>query len=320
MSTDTTTATAGGLTPEELAFFEANGFVGPFTALTPDEMAERWPRVFRAVSSPSPVYGFRTLRDHHLSCRTLYEMCSHPAIVERVASLLGPDLLLWRSTIFRKLPGDGSLIWHHEHDFPGYRGTPAIDPPCNVTAWLAFTEASRSNGCVQLIPGSQDAALKRRSVPKGTGAFGRDFVFDDLPEVEPVSMEVLPGQFFLFNERVVHGSDANRSDSDRSGIAFRLTATSTRVHQGMRLDGQGMPLRSWHAVLVRGEDRYGHNRIGPPPARDFTPLGPVQTALGALRHRWLHVRYGKRMQPVGSSRFSFSWAAPRASGARSRSG
>ena len=294
MAGNPTTPIPPGLSPEQLAFFERNGFVGPFTALSPEAMAERYPIFLKALLHPSPVYGFRTLRDHHLSCRALFEICSHPAVVERVASLLGPDLLLWRSTIFRKLPGAARVIWHQEHDFRGHRGTPALDPPSNISAWFAFTETHRKNGCVQIFPASHHALLERRPVAKGMGIFGHDYVFENLPDGKPLYMEVEPGQFFLFNERIVHGSDPNTSASERSGISIRLTATSTRIHQGMRVDGQGLPLRNWHAVLLRGRDAYGHNKLGPPPERDFHPMSGLRESLGAQRHRWLHFRYGTR--------------------------
>ena len=294
MAEPSTLAVDQGLSPEQLADFERNGFVGPFTALGPEEMAERYPTVLQALLHPSPVYGFPTPRDHHLSCRSLYELCSHPAIVERVASLLGPDLLLWRSTIFHKRPGAGRVIWHQEHDFRGHRGTPALDPPSNITAWLAFTPSHRENGCVQLFPASHHALLERRPVAKGTGIFGHDYVFVNLPDGKPLDMEVAPGQFFLFNEKIVHGSESNRSEQERSGISIRFTATSTRIHRGMRVDGQGLPLRRWHAILVRGQDAYRHNKLGPPPERDVHPMGALRTGLGSLRHRWLRWRYGTR--------------------------
>ena len=257
-------------------------------------MEGRYRIILKALLSPSPVYGFRTERDHHLGCRALFAACSDPAIVERVASILGPDLLLWRSTIFRKLPGAARVIWHQEHDFRGHRQTPALDPPLNITAWLAFTPANRKNGCVQIFPGSHHELLRRRSVAKGTGVFGHDYVFENFPERAPIHMEVEPGQFFLFNERIVHGSEPNDSASERSGISIRFTSTRTRIHQRMRIDGQGLPLRRWHAVLLSGRDAYGHNKLGPPPERDLVPAGPLREGIGALRHRWLRLRYGTR--------------------------
>jgi len=285
---------APGLSPKQLADFARDGCAGPFTALGPAEASARHACVTRALREPSAVYGFPTTRDHHLGWRFLYEICAHPEVVGRVASLLGPDVLLWRSTIFRKLPGSGRVIWHQELDFRGHRGTPALDPPRNITAWFAFTPADRGNGCVRAYPKSHHAPLVRRPVAKGAGVFGHDYVFENLPAGEPVAMEAAPGQFFLFDESVVHGSEPNDSNRERCGISIRYTATSTRIHHGMRVDGQGLPLRRWHAILVAGRDAFGHNELGPPPESDPLPPGAPRAALGELRHRWLHWRYGTR--------------------------
>jgi len=51
-------------------------------------------------------------RDKHLEDDELMSFYSYPAIVERMAQLLGPDLLLWRSQFFPKYPGMGGTGWH----------------------------------------------------------------------------------------------------------------------------------------------------------------------------------------------------------------
>ena len=53
----------------------------------------------------SKTYGFATPRDRHLENPRLWEYMNHPAIVERAAQLLGPDLLCWRTQLFYKGPG-----------------------------------------------------------------------------------------------------------------------------------------------------------------------------------------------------------------------
>ncbi len=50
-------------------------------------------------------------RDKHLQNDELLSLYVHPAIVERMAQLLGPDLLLWRSQFFPKYPGMGGTGW-----------------------------------------------------------------------------------------------------------------------------------------------------------------------------------------------------------------
>lgn len=281
------------LTDAELEAFERDGFAGPFTAFTPAEMEPIVARIEEARRRPSAPYGAAIDRDLHLTCRAVYELLSHPAVVGRIASCLGPDVLLWRSQFFHKRPGDREFLWHHGFDFPGHLKRPSLVPAKNVTCWFAITEATRANGCVKLLPGRHDERLPRVKVPKGQGIFGRGAMIPDLDEGSRVDMELAPGQFFLFSEGALHGSDPNTTSEPRIGISARYTPTSTRVYPGMWMDGKGLPLRYWHAIQVHGEDAFGHNKIGPPPQQDFVAPSLAWRLQVRLFRRWIRFRYGR---------------------------
>lgn len=93
------------LTVEERERFERDGFVGPFTYLEPDAMAERRALVERQIRErrgPAPRDSFES---RHQDCPAVYAICAAPVIVDRVASVLGPDVVLWNSVLFCKEPG-----------------------------------------------------------------------------------------------------------------------------------------------------------------------------------------------------------------------
>jgi len=283
---------AYALTAEDRASWDAHRFVGPFTAWTPDETAALRPRMLAAFRRPSTAYGFSTIKNRHLDCLAIHQAGTHPAILERIAQLLGPDLLLWRSRLFHKPPGADEILYHQGRDWPGlHADVPSIEPAVAVTCWLALTETTRANGCMKLVPGSHHAWHDLEPV-EGHGLFGRGLKLKGFDDVEPTHFELQPGQFFLFSESVVHGSDANRSDADRTGVVFRYTPTSTRVYRDMAIDGAGMPTKGWHAVLVRGEDTHGHNKLGPPPQVDAPPMSVFRRALSPLRRRWYQRVHG----------------------------
>jgi non-heme Fe2+,alpha-ketoglutarate-dependent halogenase len=164
------------LSRQELAFFEANGYVGPFTLCTAREMKKIRERIDRALLIPerlgvggwdgegavgesdyytqSPIYGMRTGRHRHLDLLVVLDLLTHPAISQRVASLLGPNLLLWRSNFFIKGPGGPKVLWHQDFDFSSDQGLPALDPVRNITTWVAVDDTDIPNGCVQLLPGT----------------------------------------------------------------------------------------------------------------------------------------------------------------------
>lgn len=236
------------LSPEESKDFHHQGYLGPFTLCSPDEMAE-----IRAHIE-SEVLEREHPREHqsrHLDNRVVYNLCSHPAIVDRITSLMGPDLLLWRSNFFNKKPGGQAIPWHQDLNYW------PIEPLINLSAWLAIDEVTEENSCVQIIPGSHKEIIPHVKA-KEDDAFTEmadPHYFDDSTAIK---MELKPGQFFLFTERLLHYSDPNRSNKRRLGLAVRTTVPWVRV------DSPNVCL-DHHCLLLQGEDRFGFNKMGTPP-------------------------------------------------------
>ena len=81
--------------------------------------------------------------------------------------------------------------------------------------------------------------------------------------LQAVDLALQPGQISLHHLWIVHGSNTNRSDIPRIGIAIRYVAT--RVRQ----DGAGKPI----AMLVRGQDAFGHFQLVDRPVRNDAMAG-----------------------------------------------
>src|SRR5256714_8462349 len=156
------------LSREELGEFHTKGFLGPFTCLEPCDMKANWKRlrfeifdrskvVYKDPQPGSGVYDY----DRHLDNSFLADIVSRPEIVNRMASILGPDLLCWRSEFFPKYPGDEGTDWHQVDTFGGADGIPHIVWPNGsdfggaMTAWIAFTDAAEEMSCMQFMPGPQ---------------------------------------------------------------------------------------------------------------------------------------------------------------------
>lgn len=270
-----------GLTPEQVEFFEENGYIGPLTVMSEDEMGEfrEWLDTLGFLDGPSPLYamgpdyGHRILRDWHLVYPRMLELSMHPAIVEAMASLMGPDLVLWRSQFQYKDVGSGPVAWHQDLGFPGHLFRPAIDPVKNISAWVAIDEADLTNGCVRIVPGSHKAEIERRMArvgPEDKGLFGRRYKVEYVVDTSTaVPLVMKPGQFFIFNESSLHGSTGNPTKRRRLGFSTRVTTPEVKIYEGQDIDGQGFPLEKYRPVLIRGEDRYGYNNIVPAGELEF---------------------------------------------------
>ena len=262
-----------GLTPEELKFYEENGFAGPLTLCTPEEMAEfrDWMDAEDFINGPSPIYGTnprgrQVLRDWHLVYPQMHWLCTHPVVAAAMASIMGPDLLLWRTQFMLKEPFcRWPVAWHQDLGFPGELMRPALRPVKNISAWIAIDRADRENGCVWLVPGTHKQKVACRMAqadPNELGLFGRQYRLEYIVDTSSaVPMVLEPGQFFLFSESTLHGSPPNPTARRRNGIALRATTPDVHVYEDQTKDGQNYPLKNWACVQLCGEDRFGHNKI-----------------------------------------------------------
>jgi hypothetical protein len=106
------------LSPERIASYRANGYLYPLDALSPDEVA----RYRQALADTEAHLGGslmtidRKYRGNlHFLCRWVDELARHPAILDAVEDLLGPDILLYTSRFFIKEPhSHGIAAWHQD--------------------------------------------------------------------------------------------------------------------------------------------------------------------------------------------------------------
>lgn len=275
------------LTDEEVAFFHENGFVGPFTLCSPEEMKGFRERIDQEVlSTTNRIYGFDKAigRDRHLDSRAVYDLVTNPAITERLAQVLGPDLLVWRSTFFFKPAGAPETVWHSASVFREFTEHPILEPPdenglFQVTTWIAVDDATPDTGPVQLVAGTHktirstgrsDAARSKVTEEnefgsKQKGFFGYDLDPNfDVDEDKIHTMICKPGQFFIFDQRTLHGSPPNNSPDRRLAFNFRTIRSDVNVYRHFLGEGkiehygETWDLSRWGCIETAGKDRAGN--------------------------------------------------------------
>ncbi len=240
------------LSEEEVNFFRENGYLGPYTAVSPEEMAairEHIDNDLLTTDGPNPR---ACVQSRHMDSRIIHDLASHPAILDRMECLYGPHLILWATNFFNKEPGGAEIPWHQDLNYW------PLEPLINISAWIAIDDVRVDNSCVQVIPGSHKKIVPHIRAREGMG-FGEEADPDYYSAENLVNMELKPGEFFLFNEKTLHHSEANRSDRRRMGMSVRVTIPIVKIKQ------DGPPLHPNHAaMLVRGEDYMGLNRLMEP--------------------------------------------------------
>ncbi|MBZ5491932.1 MAG: chlorinating enzyme [Acidobacteriia bacterium] len=291
------------LTAEELKNFHELGYAGPFTVYQPDEMKTLWRRErLQLMDRSKAVYNTEALSgntnianyDRHLDSPFLADHITRPEIVDRVTSVLGPDVLCWRTEFFPKYPGDEGTDWHQADTFANASGSPQIlwpdeqeDFGGTITVWTAFTEANEEMGCLQFIPGTHttmryDEAKKMHYDPDKInqaekngvrrGFFGYDYRELQIdPEWKPdeskaISMVMRPGQAIMFWSTLMHASypHSGKTNEMRMGFAARYVPTCVKVYPDtteIEEYGGRVSLEKYGAVLVAGKDEFRHNRL-----------------------------------------------------------
>ena len=237
------------LSEDEMESFRTQGFLGPFTLCSPEEMAAMRTDIEAVLASDPPEHKTRA-HNRHLDSRLIHELSTHPSIIERMQCLYGPDLLLWRTNFFVKEPGAKEIPWHQDHNYW------PLEPPIIASAWIAIDEATVENSCLQIIPGSH-----RKTMPhiKAT----EDMFFQEMGDpdyidtAQAINIEMKPGEFILFNELTVHHSEPNRSQKRRIGLAVRVVVPIVKV---LTYDAPGHAL-----VQISGKDPMAFNKLTDPP-------------------------------------------------------
>jgi ectoine hydroxylase-related dioxygenase (phytanoyl-CoA dioxygenase family) len=179
-------------------------------------------------------------------------LISDPRLLDVAQQFIGPDIALFASHYIAKPPGDGMpVLWHQDGSYW------PLKPMRVVTLWLAFDDARPENGCMRVIPGTQNAKLeemKPNSSVKSVLGSGMDAALVDESKARDVIVEA--GDVSIHHPNVIHGSNANTSTSWRRGLTIRYIPTSTLI-----ADNQPWPC----SFLLRGKAVPGINHYLPYP-------------------------------------------------------
>lgn len=195
------------------------------------------------------------------------EIPTYPPLLDMLEQLLGPDIILWGTTLFHKPAGVDRIVpWHRDGRYW------PIKPLNTTSVWIGVSNCTVESGCLRVIPGSHAA--------RETGEHYRDhgdgvtipetLREDQYDEAQARDIILEPGQMVIFDVYSAHGSNANRGDQSRIGYALRFIPANCHYdhHDIPIADSRGSAHHTRPLIQVRGVDRSGRN--------DFT-IGHPQT-------------------------------------------
>ncbi len=264
------------LSDTEVGAYHRDGIIGPFTLMSPEEMEEERFIIDREIVAPAgndddPDMHYH---DRHFDHESVCRICRRPELVERVSSLLGPDVLIWRSNFQVKKPaavavGDAKkytrVPWHQDGAYYD------LQPHVLVSAWIAITESTEENGCLKVVAGSHLQTFDH-DIDSGKFEFERSIPEDAIDHNSVRAFVMRPGEFVLFNENTVHSSGPNHTSQPRIGLTPRISVPFVRVTGNPRYAGGDWADRAGDApdelrkvAMLRGHDYTGRQRVVPLP-------------------------------------------------------
>ncbi|MCW2525111.1 MAG: leucine dehydrogenase [Frankiales bacterium] len=153
-------------------------------------------------------------------------VAERPAIVDKVAEILGGELDCFQSQFIFKNPGVIGQPWHQDSYY--FR----FDQQPQVGVWVALSRATLENGCLWVLPGSHKGPIHEH-VPDRRPAANRaytEIVSEDDSAREPALME--PGDVLFFHSYLMHMSTDNVADERRAAMVYHYAHADTRAENG----------------------------------------------------------------------------------------
>ena len=165
------------------------------------------------------------------------EAATHPPVLDALEHFLGPNIDLLTNKhnhLMVRPPNSGVVPWH--------TGEQIYDPVL-FTALVYLEESTVENGCIRIVPGSHQRPFRgEKRYP--AGEFLRHALYR---HALPVPMP--RGGVLLFDDRLYHGADVNRTPNSRRSMTLAYRAHD--AHDVLKDDPE--------KILVRGERVYtGH--------------------------------------------------------------
>lgn len=176
---------------------------------------------------------------------SIFSLLTHPTIVAIATQLIGDEVTaspvqhVRMKPPQRKLHGSAAVdsntartLWHQDEAVvtEEARGVDIL------TVWVAVTDATRENGCMEAVPGSHKAADTDAAADfgltmhcPGKGALAGEIYIPEeaIDRADVVPLVANAGDVVLLHKRTVHGAGANTSNGIRWSFDLRYQATGT---------------------------------------------------------------------------------------------
>lgn len=191
---------------------------------------------------PDPLKRYPRLLQPHRTDSLSREFLLDPRLNQVLTEILGAEPLAAQTMFYFKPAGARGQALHQDNRYL------RVENGNCVAAWLAIDDCDDENGCLTVVPGTQNMEMVCPSASDGSVSFTTETV--KLPEgFEAVPVHMRAGDVLFFNGSLVHGSGPNLSKDRfrRALIAHYAVAEATALasfyHPVLRMDGTEIELK-----------------------------------------------------------------------------
>ena len=228
--------------------YDQDGFVSGVSVLSTEEVASHRAALEQAEAKIGRLHYLTKI---HTVLRSPYELATHPRLIDAVETILGPNILLYNVTYIIKEPGTPNFVsWHQDLTYWGF------DSDDQVSAWLALSPATGESGCMRMLPGSHRHGMREQlqtNDPENVLLLGQTIL--NVSEDQAVLCPLNPGEASLHHGWTIHSSTPNNSRDRRIGVNIQYIKPCMYQEN----------TRPASALLIRGNDSYGHFESDPIP-------------------------------------------------------
>ena len=193
----------------------------------------------------------------HLVERWVWELATHPRILDMIERQIGPNITFWSSHLIAKPPRTGQRVpWHQD----GVEWT-NVNGNFGGSVWIAFDDVDQESGTMSIIPGWHDRGeLPRIKHKDDHDVFKWDIDVGTLPgNVDQIKVryDLKAGQAAIHHVMMPHESGPNRSDQWRRAMVFRYISPDGELGGSTYYDYRTKEPMRRAFFLVRGRDVHG---------------------------------------------------------------
>lgn len=227
-----------GLSPEQMAFFQAEGYLivkGLFEPGELDDIRSTFERIgettvaghFEPVfdpDNPDPLKRYPRVMHPHRFNQTAMKYMLHKPMMDVLENLYGEPALAAQSMYYYKPPGSRGQALHQDNFYL------KVEPGNCIAAWTAIDAADEENGCLLVVPKTSGYEVVCPELADEKESFTTHYVKPpkDKKAVPAVMDE---GDVLFFNGNLIHGSYRNKSKDRfrRAFICHYANASAVRI-------------------------------------------------------------------------------------------